>query len=523
MKHCPKCQQTYADTQRFCVDDGELLSLRDPYHLVGRTLAEKYRIDALVGVGGMGAVYSAHHHSLDRRVAFKILLPHLTFGNPQTINLFEREAKIAGRLLHENIVSIFDAGRTTDDIAYIAMEWLDGRTLEDELKLHGRFSFERAADVVRQVASALEEAHARLIIHRDLKPSNVMLVKRLDGSDRVKVLDFGIGKVLNATAGAQVSSVMGTPHYASPEQFQVGASIDGRSDIYSFGIMIYEMLTGEVPFQATSVHEFINSQLTAAPRPLRQLRPEAPSAVEQLLNRLLSKDQNERPQRVGEIPALFDQALRTPDQPQVDAPKSMEWPVIPALPPEEKPQSPSLPPPPTPTPRLEEAPPKISPANDVADAPVSVKRELKAPQQVQKAAIPLAVRPDASPNAISESSIAIPQPSTSQRFNWRYMALGAAVLIAISIALWWIFRSQDTNTQVGPSPSPSVIPSAEPSKAAVSNPNPSRSRSAPEASNTVKPKPSPKSGDGSNRGVEKAIDGALGKEGKERKEDKEPT
>ena len=129
MKYCPKCEKTYPTTQRFCLEDGALLSLRDPFHLVGRTLVEKYRIDALVGVGGMGAVYCAYHTGIERRVAVKILLPHLAIGNDRVVELFEREAKIAGRLSHKNIADIKDAGHTADGIAYLVMEWIEGRTL----------------------------------------------------------------------------------------------------------------------------------------------------------------------------------------------------------------------------------------------------------------------------------------------------------------------------------------------------------------------------------------------------------
>jgi len=318
MKYCPQCQQKYSDAQRFCLEDGELLSLRDPYHLVGRTLADKYRLDALVGVGGMGAVYRAYHLGLDRRVAFKILLPHLALGNERTIDLFEREAKMAGRLFHENIVSIFDAGRTPDEIAYIAMEWLDGRTLEEELLASGPLSFGRTAEILRQMASALEEAHAKHIIHRDLKPSNVMILRRADGREQVKVLDFGIGKVISDTAGAAVSTLMGTPHYASPEQFQIGGQIDRRSDIYSLGVLLYQMLTGALPFNAASVHELIRSHTTVPPPPLRSQRPDAPAAIEQLVARMLAKEPDRRPQRASEVSALFDQALGGPQVRQAE-------------------------------------------------------------------------------------------------------------------------------------------------------------------------------------------------------------
>jgi serine/threonine-protein kinase len=166
MKYCPQCERSYPDGQFFCLDDGAQLSLRDPYHLVGRTLAAKYRLDALIGVGGMGAVYSAYHLALDRRVAFKILQPNLALGNSRALDLFEREARLAGRLIHENIVLVLDAGRTSDEIAYIAMEWLEGRTLEAELTVRGPLDFGRASEILRQVAGALSAAHAERIVHR---------------------------------------------------------------------------------------------------------------------------------------------------------------------------------------------------------------------------------------------------------------------------------------------------------------------------------------------------------------------
>jgi serine/threonine protein kinase/tetratricopeptide (TPR) repeat protein len=312
MRYCPTCQRTYPLSQRFCTEDGASLSLQDPYHLVGRTLVDRYRIDALVGVGGMGAVYSAHHLGIDRHVAIKILQPNIALGNEHLLGLFEREAKMIGHLNHENIANVMDAGRTSDGIAYIAMEWLDGRTLEEELAACGPLSFQRMMEILRQVAAALEAAHAKHIIHRDLKPANVMLVKREDGREQVKVLDFGVAKIVSETTASPVSAPMGTPHYASPEQFQTGGQIDGRSDIYSLGVMLYQMLTGSLPFCTTSVHELIKLQLTAPPPPLRQLRPDAPAGVEELVNRMLAKDPNLRPQRAGDVPTLLARACDLP-------------------------------------------------------------------------------------------------------------------------------------------------------------------------------------------------------------------
>jgi len=314
MKYCPHCQQTYPKSQRFCLEDGQLLSLEDPFYLVGRTLLDKYRIEALVGVGGMGAVYGAHHLTINRRVAFKILLPHLALGNERTLNLFEREAKMAGQLSHENIVDVKDAGRTQDKIAYIVMEWLEGHTLEDEIQEAGQLSLERAAELLRQIAAALDAAHAGRIVHRDLKPSNVMLVQRPDGHETVKVLDFGIAKVTSDTTASPVSMIMGTPHYASPEQFRLGESIDQRSDIYSLGVILYQMLTGALPFQASTISELIRLQATHPPPSLRQLRRDVPAAIDQLINSMLASDPAKRPQSAGEVAAAFWRAVKEPDR-----------------------------------------------------------------------------------------------------------------------------------------------------------------------------------------------------------------
>jgi serine/threonine protein kinase/Tfp pilus assembly protein PilF len=287
-------------------------------------LAEKYRLDALVGVGGMGAVYSAQHLGINRHVAVKILQPNIALGNEQIMSLFEREAKMAGHLMHENIANVIDAGRTPDGISYIAMEWLEGRTLEDELAARGPFSFSEAGEILSQVASALDTAHDHHIIHRDLKPSNIMLVKRAapDAPPCVKVLDFGIAKVVSETTAASVSAPMGTPHYASPEQFRTGGHIDARSDVYSLGVVLYRLLTGIVPFQTNSVHELIQRQLTEPPEPLRRLRPDTPPEVEDLVARMLAKDPNERPQRAGEAADEFYRAISFQDEPtRADRPR----------------------------------------------------------------------------------------------------------------------------------------------------------------------------------------------------------
>lgn len=311
MRYCRTCNREYTDPKRlFCSVEGTRLSLKDPFNLVGSLLVDRYRLDALVGIGGFGAVYCAHHLGIDRQVAVKILLPHFSVSNSKICELFEREAKIAGRLSHDSIVDVKDAGRTSAGLAYMVMEWLEGRTLEEEIAANGRLSFERAAEILRQISAALDEAHSLRIIHRDLKPANIMIVKRPNGQDRVKVLDFGIAKVVSSTAGSTVSIAIGTPHYASPEQLMEGGNMGTRSDIYSLGVMLYQMLAGELPFNARSLHELIRLQVTALPPPLRQARPEAPLIIERLLQTMLEKQPEDRLERASEVARRFDLGVK---------------------------------------------------------------------------------------------------------------------------------------------------------------------------------------------------------------------
>ncbi|MBI1761171.1 MAG: protein kinase [Acidobacteria bacterium] len=311
-KFCSYCQQSFPTAHTVCPHDQTVLSLPDPYQMIGRTLLEKYRVEALVGLGGMGAVYCAYHTGLDRRVAFKILQPNIAVADEHLVELFEREAKVAGRLSHQNIVDVRDAGRTPDGTAYIVMEWLEGRTLDEELRAQGALSFARAGEILRQITAALAEAHSKQVVHRDLKPANVMLVRRSfdgeGGREIVKVLDFGIGKILTET-GASVSAVMGTPSYASPEQLQLGGKIDGRSDIYSLGVILYRMLSGQLPFQSGSLSDLVQMQLVMMPAPLRSLRPETPAVLDELVMQMLAKNQEQRPASALEVAQRYDQAL----------------------------------------------------------------------------------------------------------------------------------------------------------------------------------------------------------------------
>lgn len=310
IKFCPQCQRQYPRATRICPYDNQTLSLADPYHLVGLTLAEKYRIEALVSIGGMGAVYSARHMGIDRQVAFKILQPNVALGNERMTGLFEQEAKIVGRLHHDNIADVSDAGHTAEGLAFMVMEWIEGRTLDEEIAASGRLSLEKTTNIIGQIALALDAAHAQNIVHRDLKPSNIMLVEKPDGRNHVKVLDFGIAKIISTTAGSPVSAPIGTPHYASPEQLLEGDRIDRRSDIYSLGIILYQMLTGALPFDDPSVRRIIQMHWTATPPHVREIRSDVPVSVDQLVSQMLAKDPAQRPQRAGDVAAILANAIQ---------------------------------------------------------------------------------------------------------------------------------------------------------------------------------------------------------------------
>lgn len=313
MKYCPTCKRQYEVSQRFCPDDGRFLSLQDPYGFVGRVVADRYRIDALAAMGGFGAVYSAQHLGTDRHCAFKILQPNHAYVNSKIVEMFEREAKMASKFFHENIVLVFDAGRTSENVAYMVMEWLDGRTLEDELARQPQMELSRIADLLRQIAAALDVAHQASTIHRDLKPSNIMLALGSDGRDRLKVVDFGIGKVVTQEAGSTISVLVGTPDYASPEQFRPGAQIDRRTDIYSLGVILYRMITGELPFEPTTVSGQLHHERPTTPISIRARRPDVPEAIETLVMSMLAEDIAVRPSSAGNVAHMFDRAIQAPD------------------------------------------------------------------------------------------------------------------------------------------------------------------------------------------------------------------
>src|SRR5437867_2662323 len=263
MKVCPVCGKEYADTTTLCsVDAVVLRSVDDP--LLGQTLAEKYLVEELIKRGGMGAVYRGKHVLMDKTVAIKVLHPSLAVEDA-VVARFSREAKAASRISHPHAVNVTDFGEAENGVVFLVMEYLDGRTLKEIIAAEGPLSLDRALEIVRQVAGALDVAHSQGVIHRDLKSENIMLVHH-NGDEWAKVLDFGIAKILLPEGEhdkeiTHANLVVGTQQYMSPEQCSQSGALDARSDVYSLGIILYEMLTGRVPFTGESATAIMMKQV----------------------------------------------------------------------------------------------------------------------------------------------------------------------------------------------------------------------------------------------------------------------
>ena len=309
LKECPRCGRCYDASVTLCDDDRSELTLSLP---IERTLEDKYRLDRLLGRGGMGAVYEATDLRLGRRVAVKVLLGR-EFGNQLALRRFEREAQACARLSHPNIVTIFDFGRAGADGAYLVMELVHGTTLRVALNQHGRLAPRLATNVFAQICVGITAAHVRGIVHRDLKPENVILASEEDDSPLVKILDFGLAKTYvadsdNASSLTGPGVIVGTLAYMAPEQL-TGGAIDHRCDIFSIGVIAAEALSGRRPFTGRSHGELLLSILNDAV----ELDGHVPAAAElqQVLRRATAREPSARYQTVMELWTELSAALRS--------------------------------------------------------------------------------------------------------------------------------------------------------------------------------------------------------------------
>lgn len=271
----------------------------------GQVLAGKYRIERVLGQGGMGVVVAAMHLQLDQRVALKFLLPSAV-SHKETVERFAREARAAVRIRSEHVARVIDVGTLETGAPYMVMEYLEGSDLSRRVSEQGPFPIPEAATLILQACEALAEAHSLGIVHRDLKPANLFLTHLRDGSVCVKILDFGISKLTASSAvpGFDMTStatVMGSPYYMSPEQMRSTRNVDARTDIWALGVILYELVSGHVPFDAETMPQLCGMVLQEPPPPLERFRPNTPTRFEAVLLRCLEKDPERRYRNVGEL------------------------------------------------------------------------------------------------------------------------------------------------------------------------------------------------------------------------------
>ncbi len=303
MKKCPKCGNEYPDTTTLCPADGVALE-KSADSLLGKILADKYRIDERLNEGGMGTVYRGTHVLMDKTVAIKVLRSSLA-ADEKIVARFSREARAASRISHPHALSVTDFGEAENGVVFLVMEFLNGQTLKNVIRQEGPMPLARVVEIIRQVGAALDAAHEQGVVHRDLKSENIMLLAA-NGPDYAKVLDFGIAKIKEHDGDydpglTAPDLVIGTPQYMSPEQCSQAPDIDSRSDIYSLGVIIYEMLVGHVPFTGPSPTSIMMKHLQEPVPSVLVERNDLTAAVGRVIARAMAKNPDDRYQNVSEL------------------------------------------------------------------------------------------------------------------------------------------------------------------------------------------------------------------------------
>ncbi len=309
MRYCPICERTYGDEVQACEVDGSILrdAAPKPDTLVGKTIKDRYRVIEKLGEGGMSVVYLAEQINIGRKVALKLL--HNEYARDEAfVRRFRQEAKLAASLSHRNVIQIFDFDQAEDGNLFIAMEYLVGKNLKQLIRAEP-LGIAHAVGLAIQIADGLAAAHRAGVIHRDIKPENIMVVGQ---GNEVKLMDFGIARLREVGASTRLTRtgmIMGTPAYMAPEQIE-GREINEKTDIYAFGIVLYEMLSKVVPFAAPTPAAVLMKHLKETPVPLRKLRREIPAQLERIVTQALEKRPERRPGKMEQIV----EALRTTER-----------------------------------------------------------------------------------------------------------------------------------------------------------------------------------------------------------------
>lgn len=338
MKECAQCNKCFDEDLDVCPKDNQPLMETLPGTSV---LDTKYQLETCIGRGGMGAVYRAKHIHLNRPFAIKTVLPEFASRDPQAKERFLQEAQSAAAIQHPNVVAITDFGVTSDKLFYYVMEYIEGKSLGDILRKEGAMPPDRVYRIFKQVLAGIGAAHRLRMVHRDLKPSNIMLTtlvnpqddfkiliplndepedKKKDDNEIAKVVDFGLARfvksAVNRNANLQEGGLVGSPFYMSPEQCEEASNVDERSDIYSLGVILFHMLTGEVPFKGSSLTAVLSAHLLKQPPPLRSLKPEIPEKLEKVVLKTLAKKPELRYQSISEFADDFDAAMNVYSSPE---------------------------------------------------------------------------------------------------------------------------------------------------------------------------------------------------------------
>lgn len=330
---CVECNRQFTGLYTACPHDGALLRpiIQDP--LIGTVLAGNYEILEVLGQGGMGVVYRGKHSLMERIVAIKMLLSQL-ISDTNSVKRFQQESKAAARLKHPHIIDVYDFGISPAGQPYIVMEFLEGTPLSDLIKKEGQIGVERSIKLISQACDALDHAHKQGVVHRDLKPSNIVLTQYDEEKDYVKVVDFGVAKLIevgNNNEGqrlTQAGEVCGSPVYMSPEQC-MGQDLDARSDIYSMGIVLYETLTGKLPILGKTMVDTMSKHISEPPVPFNEARPDLyiPERLEWVVMKAMAKDPAQRHQTMEEFKLDLDLAIPRPGRSTVLRTQEQKSPV----------------------------------------------------------------------------------------------------------------------------------------------------------------------------------------------------
>jgi serine/threonine protein kinase len=304
---CPKCKAENPDTKQFCGDCGTQLTPPDEIPVqtktieapkeeltTGSTFAGRYQIIEELGRGGMGKVYKAQDTEIKEKIALKLIKPEIS-SDKKTIERFQNELKLARKISHRNVCRMHDLGKSEGNY-FITMEYVDGENLKGMIRMMGQLSSGKTISIAKQVCEGLSEAHRIGVVHRDLKPSNIMIDK--DGN--AKIMDFGIARSLTGKGITGVGVMIGTPEYMSPEQVE-SKEIDQRSDIYSLGVILYEMVTGQVPFEGDTPYSIGVKHKSEVPRNPKEINPQISDDLNRMILKCLEKEKDKRYQSAGEL------------------------------------------------------------------------------------------------------------------------------------------------------------------------------------------------------------------------------